>query len=214
MAFYDKENPIKIIIADDHEVVLSGIKRILAYEDDILVIGSGRNGREAIDLVEFHKPDVLLIDIFMPIMNGVDAVKALKKTNAEVACVMLTAFEDAQHINDAITAGADGYLSKDISAKDLAQALRDVVAGNRVFSKSILSLMHGHLTMNNSKAVVLTNREQEVINLIAHGKKNVDIADVLSISYRTVENHRYNIIKKLNIKNSAELVRFAVLNSR
>lgn len=213
MSLFSQENPIKIIIADDHEVVRSGLKRLLKFEEDFKIIGIGADGIEAVELVEYHKPDVLLIDVYMPRMNGIEAVKEIRKKKIDVFCIILTAFEDANHINNAISAGADGYLSKDVSAKDLVNSIRTVVEGERVFSKSIIQLMQGRLSLNNASPVALTKREQEILNFVALGKKNIEIAKELSISCRTVENHRYHIIKKLDIKNSADLVRFAVLNA-
>lgn len=209
---FNEENKIRIIIADDHELVLSGIKRVLSFSDKFEIVGSAGNGKEALKLVEFHRPDILLTDIFMPVMDGIEAVKAVKKTGLRVYCVMLTAFEDSDHINNAMSAGADGYLSKEIGAKHLIDVLVDVMMGERVFSKSVLNLMRGNYSAGEESRIKLTKREQEVLNLIGLGLKNVDIAERLHLSYRTVENHRYHITKKLGVNSSAELVRFAVLN--
>lgn len=213
---FDEQNPIKIVMADDHEVVRAGIRRLLSIDKTLRIIDEASNGVDAVDLITYHKPEIALLDILMPRMTGIEAVKIIKEKAPDTFVVMLTAFEDSSHLERAITAGADGYLSKDIGARELINAIKNVILGERVFSKSIINLMQNRFIPNataKDESVVITKREQEILNLVAAGKKSSDIADALNISIRTVESHRYNLMQKLGIKNAAGLVRYAVINS-
>jgi DNA-binding NarL/FixJ family response regulator len=215
MLTFETEKPITLILADDHEVVRAGLRRLLYINKQIQILDEASNGEDAIELARYHKPDVILIDVLMPRMNGIEAAKILKKEMPEMMVVMLTAFEDSVHLEQALSAGADGYLTKDISAKDLVNSLVMVMQGERVFSKTIVQLMQKSYTGSytaDSTTVTISPREQDVLNLIAQGKTSPEIADILCISVRTVQSHRSNIIQKLNIKSAGGLVRYAVLN--
>lgn len=206
---------VNLVIADDHEVVRAGIRRLLSIDKRINIVAESANGEEAVSLTVYHKPDVLLIDIMMPRMNGIEAVDILRKSNSETKLIMLTAFEDALHIEKALEAGADGYLSKDISAKDLVTAIINAVMGQRVFSNSILRIIQNKYVPYSDQAetmVMVSPREQEIMNLIAQGKTSQQISDELFISIRTVQAHRSNVMQKLGIKNAAGLIRYAVIN--
>ncbi len=208
------ENNIRLVMADDHEVVRVGLRRLLSMDNSIEVVDEADNGRKAIDLVNKHKPDVVLLDIMMPSMTGIEATKEIKAV-FDCYVVMLTAFEDALHLEKALAAEADGYLSKDIGAKDLIEAIKQVNKGERVFSKSIIKIMQKKYIPeeeNTSEPILISKREQEVLNLVAAGKTSQQIADTLFLSVRTVESHRYNIMQKLDISNTAQLVRYAVMN--
>jgi len=215
MQLFSDENPITLVIADDHEIVRAGIKRILTLEKTLKILDEANNGKDAIELVTYHKPYVALLDILMPILNGIDAVPLIKKLSPGTMVVMLTAFEDSIHLDKALSAGADGYLSKDISAKDLIDSIHKVVVGERVFSKSILTLMQKKFsaTLCDPEPISITKREQEILNLIANGKTSSEIAEELFISVRTVETHRYNLMQKLQCTNIAGLVRYAVMRN-
>ncbi len=208
---------IEIILADDHEVVRAGLRRLLAIDKTIKVLDEAGNGEDAFKLVEYHKPHVALLDIMMPRMDGIDATRKIKLGFPETLVVMLTAFEDFNHIEKALSAGADGYLSKDISAKDLVNAIHDVNHGQRVFSKSVLRLLQRKFRTGDSdeeyETVTISKREQEILNQVALGKTSKEIAEFLSISDRTVQSHRANIMEKLGIKNTAGLVRYAIFHS-
>ncbi len=216
MIEYTEENPIKIIMADDHEVVRAGLRRLLSMDKSIRILDEASNGEDAVSLAEYHKPDVALLDIFMPRKNGIEATKEIKSKNKNILVVMLTAFEDSSHLEQALSAGADGYLAKDISSKELIESLKLVMTGNRVFSKSIVKLMQkkfSHSGEDKDPApVTITKREQEILNLVTMGKTSQEIADQLFISVRTVESHRYNLMQKLHIKNAAGLARYSVMN--
>ena len=141
MIEYNESNPIKIVMADDHEVVRAGLKRLLSIDKSINILAIGQNGDEAIKLVKEYKPDVVLLDILMPIKNGIEAVREIKEFEFHTCVVMLTAYEDSYHLEQAMAAGADGYLAKDIGAKELIESIKSVIHGERVFSKSIIKLV-------------------------------------------------------------------------
>lgn len=208
------ELEIKLIIADDHELVRSGIKRIFLFEKNIKIIDEASNGEDAVKLAQYHKPDVVLLDIFMPKLNGIEAAEIIKKEMPDIYVVMLTAFEDAHHLEQAMAAGADGYLAKDIAAKDLIEAIKNVVNGERVFSKSILHILQNKFLPNDSDSspVSISKREQEILNMVALGRTSQEIGDKLNISVRTVQSHRSNIMQKLGLKNAGSLIRYAVLH--
>lgn len=206
---------ITLVLADDHEVVRAGLRRLLSIDKRIQILAEAQTGKEAVELVAYHKPDIALIDILMPVMNGIDATIRIKENSLETKVIVLTAFEDHLHIEKALEAGADGYLSKDISAKKLVESIHDVMLGNRVFSKSILRLMQNRYYGTDNEqdlSVTISSREQEILNLVALGKTSNQIADELSISVRTVQSHRANVMAKLGIKTAAGLIRYAVLN--
>ncbi len=212
MKFFDINNPITVVIADDHEIVRAGIKRLFLVEKSIKIIDEASNGKDAIQLVTYHKPHVALLDILMPVMTGIEAVPLIKKHSPDTMVVMLTAFEDSAHLEKAINAGADGYLSKDIGAKDLIDAVEKVVLGERVFSKSIINIMQKKYSIENNQPtpISITKREQEILDLVADGLTSAEIADKLSLSIRTVESHRYNLMQKLEVSNTAGLVKYAI----
>ncbi|MBE2190380.1 MAG: response regulator transcription factor [Desulfobulbaceae bacterium] len=210
---FDIDNPITAIIADDHEVVRAGIRRLLSIDKTIKILDDGANGEDAIRLADYHKPIVALLDILMPKMTGIQAINEIKKVSPTTYVIMLTAFEDAEHLELALAAGADGYLTKDISARDLIESIKLVTQGERVFSKSIIQIIQNKVMPSNiedAKQVTITKREQDVLNLVAEGLTSAEIAKNLDLSIRTVESHRYNIMQKLGIKSAASLVKFAV----
>lgn len=207
---------IKVVMADDHEVVRNGIKRLFILDKKITIIGEASNGADAVDLVRYHKPDIALLDIFMPKMNGIEATEIIKDEMPEVLVVMLTAYEDSTHLESALSAGADGYLTKDITAKNLVESIHKVVLGERVYSQSILHLVQKRTPTahTDSTPVGITVREQEILNLVAEGKSSPEIAEILNISFRTVQTHRQNIMDKLGVKNAAGLIKYAFSNIR
>jgi len=214
---FTQDNPITIIIADDHEIVRTGIKRMLSVDKSLDILDEADNGELACDLVKRHEPDVVVLDIQMPRMDGIEAAKKIKANDQGTYVLMLTAYEDSKHLEKALAAGADAYLSKDIGARELIESIKSVVRGERVFSKSIVKLMHKSYVPSeeyDATPLSVTRREQEILNLIATGKTSQQIADELSISVRTVESHRYNLMQKLELDNAAGLIRYAVLNTR
>lgn len=215
MRIFTEKNPITLILADDHEVVRAGIRRLLSIDKSLKILEEAANGEQAVEIVKYHKPRVALLDIFMPQVTGIEAVEIIKQEVPDTFCVMLTAFEDASHLEKAMAAGADGYLSKDISAKDLIESIHQVAMGERVFSKSIIKILQNKNipSDSDSERIIITKREQDVLNLVAQGRTSSEISEKLHISVRTVESHRYNLMQKLGIKNATGLVRYAVLNN-
>jgi DNA-binding NarL/FixJ family response regulator len=215
MIEFNESNPITIVMADDHEVVRAGIRRLLSIDRSLKILDEAINGQNLIDLVRYHKPDIALTDIMMPIKSGIEAAKEIKETIPETNVLMLTAYEDSYHLEQALSAGADGYLSKDVGAKELIESIHNIMNGERVFSKSIIKLMQKKFVPSSqleSTPISISKREQEILNLVSAGKTSQDIAEKLNLSVRTVESHRYNIMQKLGIKNAAGLVRYAVMN--
>lgn len=212
---FDTEKKYTIVLADDHEVVRAGIRRLLNINKAFYIIDEASNGEDAVELVKYHKPNIALLDVLMPRLNGIEAAKQIKQVAPNTLIVMLTAFEDSNHLEKALEAGADGYLTKDISAKDLVSALLTVVEGERVFSKTIIHLLeksYNHNATQDTSPITISGREQEVLNLLALGKTSPEIAEMLDISVRTVQSHRSNIIQKLGVKSASALIRYAVMN--
>lgn len=206
---------ITVILADDHEIVRVGLKRFLSIDPTIQIIAEATNGEDAVAMTVLYRPNIVLLDINMPRMDGIRAASEIKKQAPGVKIVMLSAHEDSYHLEKALGAGANGYLSKEIEAKELLPALQAVIRGERVFSRSILQLIQRNsasIDDNSGAAVSLTKREQEILGMVVKGLTSSEIADKLSISPRTVETHRFNLITKYGVKNTAGLVRFAVLN--
>lgn len=207
---------ITLILADDHEVVRAGIRRLLSIDKSLKILDEANNGKDAVDLIIYHQPDIALVDILMPKLNGIEVAQIIKSTCPDILVVMLTAYEDSLHLEQALAVGADGYLTKDINANDLIASLHNVFMGERVFSRSILNLLQKNYNpfgTVDSTPVTISKREQEILNAVALGKTSSDIAKELNISVRTVQSHRSNIIQKLGLKNAGSLVRYAVLNS-
>ena len=207
---------INVVIADDHEIVRVGLRRILNIDKRIQIVGEAVDGESALKLIEENLPHVALLDIHMPVLDGIEVAKIVCEKHPEIVVIMLTAYEDYKHVEEALKVGADGYLSKDISPSFLIDAIYRSLLGERVFSKSILRVLENpllsHQEIENSN-VTITPREQEILNYLAQGKTSKEIADILGISIRTVQNHRSNIMQKLGIKTAAGLVRFAVLHT-
>ena len=206
---------ITVILADDHEIGRVGLKRFLSIDPTIQIIAEATNGEDAVAMTVLYRPNIVLLDINMPRMDGIRAASEIKKQAPGEKLAMLSAHEDSYHLEKALGAGANGYLSKEIEAKELLPALQAVIRGERVFSRSILQLIQRNsasIDDNSGAAVSLTKREQEILGMVVKGLTSSEIADKLSISPRTVETHRFNLITKFGVKNTAGLVRFAVLN--
>lgn len=208
---YDDE--ISVVIADDHEIMRFGLRRILSTDPLIRIVGEASNGEDAIALVKSAMPSVVLLDINMPRIDGIEAARVIKRIMRDVKVVILSAHEDYFHLSKALLAGADGYLSKEVSADELIRTLYTVMQGERVFSRSILALInrnHYPSAARSPEPIALTRREQEILEFIANGLTSAQIAEHMNISVRTVETHRYNLITKLGVKNTADLIRFSI----
>ncbi|MCM3162077.1 response regulator transcription factor [Metabacillus litoralis] len=207
---------IKVVIADDHHVVRRGLLFFLKTQQDIEVIGEAKNGQEAVDMVSKLNPDVVLMDLSMPIMDGVMATKAIREAENEVKIIILTSYADQDHVIPAIRAGASGYQLKDIEPDELVQTIRDVLKGESKLHPKVTSHVMTHLSGQNSnqqtKLDELTRREKEVLNELAKGKSNKEIASALYITEKTVKTHISNILSKLQLSDRTQAAIYAVKN--
>src|SRR6266516_5467306 len=208
---------IRVLLADDHTVVRQGLRALLAAEGDIEIVGEAENGRQAIQLVKKFLPDVAVIDIAMPVLNGLEATRQITRSVPTTKVLILSSYSDDEYVQQLTEAGAAGYLLKQTAAADLLKAIREVRRGNSFFSPAISKriIKHYHETLLKGVPVrkstdLLTTREAEVLQLIAEGKANKQIAAELNISIKTVEKHRQQLMNKLNIHTIAGLTRYAI----
>ncbi|HTF18826.1 MAG TPA: response regulator transcription factor [Chryseolinea sp.] len=203
--------PIRIILADDHTLIREGFKAILGQSDRLVIAGEAHDGAELVNMVRETNPDVILTDLSMPRTNGFEAMQEIRKTDLVVKFIILTMHEEREYILRAIKAGASGYLLKNTERLELEQAIITVHDGGKYFSPSINSILAEAVMRSDGGEVgELTAREKEVLELVANGYSTKQIADLLKISIRTVESHRINMLKKMKVNNSAELIRKAV----
>lgn len=207
-------NPIRVVLADDHVFVRDGIKSLLENEENIVVVGEATDGLEALKMVDIHQPDLLILDIRMPNMTGIEVVEKLRSQNNQVKIVMLSMHESEEYVLKSIKAGADGYLLKGSSKEEFLKALHTVSEGGKYFSGDISSILIGQLSNPTisldtkpslQEEMMITKREKEILTLLLSGKGNKEIAEALDISKRTAEVHRFNLMKKLKVKNLMEL---------
>ena len=196
---------ITIIIAEDHQALIDGIKLSLEYEDDIAVIGEANDGEVLIELVKSKRPQVVITDIRMPKCDGITATRIIKKEFPEIKIIAFSMFDQAEAIEQMKKAGAAGYIMKNSSLKKLIEAIRTVAKNQTYFDDAIST--KDNLT---KEEIILSSREKEIVRLIGEGKTSQEIADILFIGKSTVDTHRKNIIKKMNIYGKTDLIRFAV----
>jgi two-component system, NarL family, response regulator NreC len=204
---------IRILLADDHAVVRQGFKMILAEQPDMEIVGEAGNGREALALAESLKPDIVVMDVAMPELNGIEATRRMGESVPHTRVVALSMHKDSVYVREILRAGARGYLLKDSVAADLVSAVRSVARGEGYISpqvsNAVLDDYRRHVT---NPIDTLTSREREVLQMLAEGKTNKEIAVILNLSVYTVDAHRGRIMEKLNLHSINELVRFAVRN--
>jgi two-component system nitrate/nitrite response regulator NarL len=207
-------NSIRVVLADDHVFVRDGIKSLLENEANIEVVGEAIDGADALEVVATSKPDLLIVDIRMPNLTGIEVVEQLRNENNNVKIIMLSMHESEEYVLKSIKAGADGYLLKGSSKEEFLKALHTVAAGGKYFSGDISSILISQLTnpsnslepkQNLGEEMMITKREKEILTLLLSGKGNKEIAEALEISKRTAEVHRFNLMKKLKVKNLMEL---------
>jgi two-component system response regulator NreC len=207
---------IRVFLVDDHTVVRQGLRRILESDEEIEIVGEAGDGRTAIDLVQKLRPHVVVMDVAMPELNGIEATRQIAKRVEGAKVLVLSMHGDDVYVRQALRAGARGYLLKDSEDLDLIKAVKAIRAGGSFFSppvsKVVLSGYLGDKIDGDAEDSVarLTDREREVLQLIAEGKTNKEVAHSLSVSVNTVETHRKHIMEKLDLHNTAELVRFAI----
>ncbi|MEO8658803.1 MAG: response regulator transcription factor [Bryobacteraceae bacterium] len=209
-------NTIRILLADDHTVVRKGLRMLLEGQAGFSVIADAADGREAVALAEMHSPDVVVMDVAMPSLNGIEAARQIVMKAPRTAVVFLSMHSDEAYVLKALKAGARAYLLKDSAEYDLINAIRAVNEGKAFFSPAISKmLVEDYMTQMRGRGVedsyeLLTTREREILQLLAEGKNNKEVAGLLNLSLYTVETHRSNIFQKLNLHSSAELILYAV----
>jgi DNA-binding NarL/FixJ family response regulator len=207
---------VRIVLADDHTIMRHGLRLVLERQPDFAVIGEASNGREAIDLVIRETPDVVIMDIAMPLLNGIEATRRITEERLKTAVVILSMHADEGYILKALRAGARGYLLKDSADADLIQAVRAVTAGKAFFSPAVSKVLaDDYLRQMRQQGVddpydLLTPRERELMQLIVELKSTKDIAALLNLSPHTIDTHRANLMQKLNVHSTAELILYAV----
>jgi DNA-binding NarL/FixJ family response regulator len=211
------ENRIAVLLAEDHMIVREGLKKLLEAEDDIVVVGEAADGRKAVELTQKLHPAVVVMDIAMPHLNGLEATRQILKTDPGVKILILSAHSDDAYVESVTALGAVGYLIKQTSAHFLSEAIREVHKGNTFFSPDVAKRFHkrqqeslNRKGLPKDNAAQLSSREVEVLQLIAEGEANKQIAEALSISIKTVEKHRDHLMRKLDIHDTAGLTRYAI----
>jgi len=207
---------VRVLLADDHELVRKGLRALIERQPDLEVAGEAADGREAVELCEQMKPDVVVMDIAMPRLNGIEATGQIVKRNPATGVIMLSMHSDEGYLTRALAAGAKGYLLKDSAEADLLLAIETVAKGKPFFSPSIgAALLEDYVRQLQQRGLtdsyeLLTDREKEILQLLAEGKSNKEVAALLNLSPYTVETHRTHLMQKLNLHNTAEIVLYAV----
>jgi DNA-binding NarL/FixJ family response regulator len=209
--------PITVLLAEDHEIVRQGLRKLLEAERDITVVGEAATGRQAVALARKLRPAVVVMDIAMPLLNGLEATRQIRKAVPDTKVLVLSAHSDEAYVEQMTALGAAGYLLKQTSADVLATAIREVHKGTVFFSPAMVKRLHNHYEkspdhpgLRKKQETCLTSREREVLQLIAEGQPNKKVAAELGISVKTVEKHRQSLMRKLDIHDTAGLTRHAI----
>lgn len=206
---------LRILLADDHTILRDGIRSLIEDEPDMEVVGEAEDGITVVKLADSLKPDVILMDLAMPLLNGLEATRQIRKNQPGAKILILTMHENEEYIRQVLAAGAMGYILKDAAARELLGAIRSVHKGEVVLSPAITRLIvTDYLRWGDLSAQEpsdgLTDRERQILQLIAEGYPNKQIADILSISIKTVQAHRLNLMKKLDLHDRGELIKYAI----
>jgi two-component system, NarL family, response regulator DegU len=207
-------NKINIVLADDHVLVRNGIKAMLESDKEINVVGEASNGAEALEVVKALKPDILVLDIRMPEMTGLEAAAKLKDYAAQTKAVILSMHDSEEYVLQALAAGAFGYMLKDTDKNEFIKALKQIYKGNKYFSGSVSNVLANQFLNSKSGGRVaevqdrylLTKKEKQILGMVIDGKQNKQISESLDITVRTIETHRFNIMKKLGVNNAVDMV--------
>src|SRR5208283_1113328 len=206
----------RIVIAEDHTILREGLKALLSLNTELVVVGEAQDGREAVRIASELKPDLLLMDLSMPRMNGIEAIKEIKKQHPEIKIVVFTVYKTEEYVLASLQAGADGYILKEANYAEFLVAIKNVLMGRHYLSPEISGkVIEGYLKGQQDHAPVtvwdtLTSREREILKLVGEGYKNREIADDLCISMKTVEKHRENLMKKLDLHTASALTSYAI----
>ncbi|GAB4247661.1 MAG: response regulator transcription factor [Ekhidna sp.] len=206
-------NRIRIVVADDHNLIIKGLKLLLSDADHIEIVGEAMDGEEALQVVEKEKPDLLVTDISMPKVSGVELIEKITEKNLDTKVLVLSNFFDDQHILEAYEKGSKGYLPKSVDDEHLIYAIGKIAKGEIYYHQSVLDVLGTALIqrrMSTANSSELTEREREILKELVDGATNKEIGEKLFISVRTVDAHRRNIMKKLNVKNGVQLVRVSL----
>jgi DNA-binding NarL/FixJ family response regulator len=207
---------LRILVADDHGIVRKGLRFLLDRQEDMEVVAEAADGREVVRMAEELEPHIIVVDIAMPQLNGIDAAEQILRRSPEARIIILSMYADEEFLTRALAAGVKAYLLKDSAEVDLVRAIRAVAAGKSFFSPVIAqALAEDYVRQLQSKGLqdsfdLLTEREKEVLQLLAEGKSNKEVATILDVSPYTVETHRMHLMQKLNLHNTAEIVLYAV----
>jgi two-component system, NarL family, response regulator NreC len=205
------DRAIKILLADDHTIVRQGLKLILSANADLQVVGEAANGNEAVELAHKLKPDMVLMDVAMPELNGIEATRRMVEANPRLRVLVLSMHKEAVYVREILKAGARGYILKDAIDTELLNAVRSVARGDGYISPAVSGALLSDYRQNVTDPIdLLSSREREVLQLIAEGKTNKEVATRLNLSVYTVDSHRGKIMEKLNLHSTGELVRFAM----
>jgi DNA-binding NarL/FixJ family response regulator len=212
-----RTTPIKVLLVDDHTIFRQGLKRLLDEEPRFKVIAEATDGRDALDMVKEHRPNVVLMDLTMPGLSGLEATRRVRKAYPDCSILILSVHGDEEYVARAFESGACGYILKDVRASDLFAAIEAAAEGRRYLSPVISDLIvNEYLKLRKDRSEsespfqVLTEREREILRLLTEGKSSKGIATELNVSPKTIETHRANIMRKLDIHNIADLVRYAI----
>jgi two-component system response regulator NreC len=207
---------IRVLVTDDHAIVRDGICALLALTGDIEVVGEASNGREALEMVTKLSPDIVVMDIVMPLMDGLEATRRIHKGFPETKVIVLTQYEDSEYVLPVVEAGASGFVSKAAASSELTSAIRSVYRGDSFLSPSIARLLvedyrqMARVGKSKGTSEQLTNREREILKLLAEGHTTREIAQMLVLSPKTVERHKTNLMAKLDIHNRLDLFKYAL----
>ncbi|HVW83259.1 MAG TPA: response regulator transcription factor [Bryobacteraceae bacterium] len=210
------QRQIRILLADDHTVMRDGLRALLERQPDMTVVAEAGDGRECVQMAERHAPDVIMLDVAMPEMNGIEAARRVLASHPKTGIVMLSMHQDESYVLRALKAGARGYLLKDSPREDVLAAIRAAAEGRSFLSRKVSQMLQeDYIAQLESRGLedsyeLLTDREREILQLLAEGKSNKEVAGVLNISLTTVETHRSHILQKLSLHSTAELILYAV----
>jgi DNA-binding NarL/FixJ family response regulator len=202
---------IRLLLADDHPLIREGFRSLLTKNERFELVGIAENGKELVELAGALSPDIILSDINMPVMNGMEAIEQIGKLYPGIKCVILTMYEEREYVIKALKIGVQGYILKNIERFDLEKAIIAIYEGGKYFSPIVTNILAASVVRPEQSVIMeLTPREKEVLELVAQGNSTKQVADKLGIGTRTVESHRVNMLKKMKVNNTAELVRKAV----